>query len=56
MEVLYGDESLPYGFIPISKFDETERRIYAPKNMLPLEFGLKIEFNNGIIVYKVISF
>jgi len=56
VEVLYGDESLPYGFIPISKFDETERRIYAPKNMLPLEFGLKIEFNNGIIVYKVISF
>jgi hypothetical protein len=56
VEVLYGDASIPYDFTPVSKFDETERHIYASKNEYPLQFGLKIAFKNGIIVYKVISF
>lgn len=46
----------PYDFTPVSRFDETERHIYASKNEYPLQFGLKIAFKNGIIVYKVISF
>ncbi|WP_406824970.1 hypothetical protein [Pedobacter sp. KACC 23697] len=56
IEVLYGDNNIPYGFIPISKFDETQRMIAPPKNVFELQLGIKIEFNNGSVVYKLISY